>query len=119
MRDRRILLLKRVGAQAKGRKVAADIVLAVNIALSTRKFPTHIQLQRITFNEKGNLSALQGTTATRRMLLNTMRETILSPATEVDLNIIDTTGYQKRHRVHVYGKDLERYGREPRGMELI
>lgn len=48
-----------------------------------------------------------------------MREVIISAVRRIDPNIIDATGNQKWHRVRVHGVDLDRYGRDPGGMELI
>lgn len=74
--DRRILLLQRMVASAGGRKEKADIVVAVNIALSAKTVPRHVWLQRMTYKE-GNLSGLLTTTAISSIQLPTMRETIL------------------------------------------
>lgn len=62
--DRRILLLQKAGAAAGSRRVEADVVLAVNTALTATKILIHVQLQQMAYNEKGNLRGLLGTTAT-------------------------------------------------------
>lgn len=54
-----------------------------------------MRLQRITYNEKGNLSGLLRTMATSRILLPAMRKVILTAARMVDPDIIDVTGDQK------------------------
>lgn len=53
--DRRLLLPWKAGAPARIRGEAVDIVLMVNIAFSANRVPTYVQLQRISYNEKGNL----------------------------------------------------------------
>lgn len=53
------------------------------------------------------------------MFLPTMSEEILTVAKRVDPNVIDLMGDQKWHRFHVYGVELERYNKEPGGMDLI
>lgn len=50
-------------------RVGADISLEVNKALYTRKVPANITIQLLSYNEKGNLSTLMGTTATNSMIL--------------------------------------------------
>lgn len=75
----------------------ADVVLAVNMTIMTKKVLTHVQLQRMTYNENGNLSGLLGTTATSGMLLPTMTDVILSAARRINPNIIDATSNQKGH----------------------
>lgn len=61
----------------------------------------------MTYNEKGNLSRLLGTTATSGMLLPNMREVILSAALRVNPNLIDGNGDENFHRVCVHRVDLE------------
>lgn len=95
----------------RNRAEASNLVLAVNIALSAKKVPLHVQLQRMIYNEKGNLSELLGATATSEMLLSAMQEVLLSAARRIDLNIINATGDQKWHRVRFHGVDLEHYSR--------
>lgn len=53
------------------------------------------------------------------MLLPAIWKVILSVARRINSNIIDVIGDQKWHRVRVHGVDLERYGRESGGIELI
>lgn len=89
------------------------------MALSPKRILTHMQLQRMTYNKKGNPSSLLRATATSGMLLPTMREVILTAARMVDLNIIDAIGDQRWHRVHVHVVDLQCYDRKPGSMELI
>lgn len=66
----------------------------------------HVRLPQMTYNKKSHLSALLGTTVTSGMLLQTIRETILSGPRVVDSSIIDATRDQNWHRVRVYGVDL-------------
>lgn len=74
---------------------AADIVLAVNMTFSTRKTPSHIRLQWLAYDEKGNLSGLQGVVVTSGIKLAAIKETILMTARRVDSTIIDVIGDQK------------------------
>lgn len=93
--DRRILFPRTVGGSVLDRKEAAHIVLVVNLTLGTRKVLSHICLQRLTYNEKGNMSRLLGIAATINMIVPTFRETILTTARRTDTVIIDVTDNKK------------------------
>lgn len=54
--DIRILFPCAVEVQVKLREEAAYIVLAVTMSLSAQEIPSHLRLQRLTFNKKSNLS---------------------------------------------------------------
>lgn len=58
--DRRVLLPCKAEAQAESRTEVTDIVLIVNTALGPWKVPTHLRLQKLAYNGKGNLSGLLG-----------------------------------------------------------
>lgn len=73
----------------------------------------------MSYNENGNLSRILGAKATSGRLLPAMQEGILTAGRRVDPNIIDATGEQRWHCVHVHSVYLEQYGRELGGKELI
>lgn len=86
------------------------------MALSTKKVLTHVRLQQMAYNEKGNLSRLLGAIASSGIPVPSMRGVILSAVKRADPNIIDATEDQNWHRVRIHGVDLERYSRELRGI---
>lgn len=55
---------------------------------------------------------------TSRMLLLHHLKLVLKVARQLDLDIIDTTGYQRWYRIRVHGVELSRYGQEA-GMRLL
>lgn len=81
--------------------------MAVNIALVSRKVPTHARLQWLSYNERGNLSGLMGTAATTNMILPRLKETVMRAARNIHLAVIDLIGDQKWHKVQVHSVDLE------------
>lgn len=54
----RIVFSQSTTTPALVQREAGDLVNAVNIALAFRKVPTHVKLQRLSYNENGNLSGL-------------------------------------------------------------
>lgn len=50
--------------------IVVSIALELNKALVALKAPSHIRIQRLAYNEKGNLSRLVGMTPTSSILLS-------------------------------------------------
>lgn len=98
---------------------AADIVLEENTILLTRKLHSHVRLQRLEYNEKGNLSGLLGVVVTSGMIFPAMKEAIVTTARKIDPAIVDVTGDQMWHLRQVHSVNLERYDRQTGGMELL
>lgn len=94
-RQRRILFPRRAGAPLKQRREALDITLRVNMPLSEVKFPFHIHMYPLNYNEKGNLTCQMASTSTSSMLLPQHRELALRVVRQVHHDIINTTGYQR------------------------
>lgn len=117
--DRRIIFSESATMSALRRREAGDIVYAVNVALASRKVLTHARIHRLSYNEKGNQSGLMGKPGTTSMILPILRETVMKMARNADIAIIDVTGDQKWDRIRVHSVYLERYGREPGGIELL
>lgn len=67
------------------------------MTLSTRKVPLHVRLQRLVYNEKGNMNGLLGAAATRCMILQAMKENNLMTARRIDPTIIHLIGNEKWH----------------------
>lgn len=53
------------------------------------------------------------------MILPAMKEVILVTARQIDRSIININGDQKWHQLAIHIVNLERYGRQTRGMERL
>lgn len=89
--DKRIVFLQMSETLVKGRGQAAGIVLAVNIALITRKGLSHILLQQLPYNKKRNLSRLLRIAATSSILLPALSKIIMMVARQRDTVIEELT----------------------------
>lgn len=91
--EQRILFPRAVGTAPEMRGAAVDIALEINKALWANRVPAHIRIQRLAYNEKGNLSGLTGQAATSNMLLPLHRKILLCIARKWDSDMIDVTGH--------------------------
>lgn len=89
-----ILFPHAVGAASEKRGAAADIAFEINKALCLNRIPSHVRIQRLMYNEKGNLSGLAGLVATSNMLLLLHCEALQRAARKWGSDIIDVTGDQ-------------------------
>lgn len=82
------------------------------MTLSAAKILSHIHIQQLNNNEKGNLSGLMVPAGNSSMVLPQHRELILCVARLSDQDIIVTTGDWRLPKVRVYRVDLDRYDKQ-------
>lgn len=75
-----ILFHRVVGATAEKSDAAADIALEISKALCVTRVLVHIRIQRLTYNENGNLSEQMGVAGTRNILVMLHHELLLEAA---------------------------------------
>lgn len=97
--DRMVFFLQTAETLVQGRNEAAEMVLAVIISLRIQKEFSHMRIQRLVYNEKGNQSGLQKPIKTSGMLLPVLRKYISRAAGHVHSVIIDVTRDQKCHQL--------------------
>lgn len=93
--DSRIIFSGSATTPVLVRREAGDMVFTVNIVLASRKLPTHARLQRLPYNDRGNLRGLMETAVTTKTILPMLKETVMRVARNINLAIIDVTGDQK------------------------
>lgn len=114
-----ILFPRKARAAPEKRGVVADMKLEVNKAPCITNVPAHIWIYRQLYNEKGKLSALMETVATRSIVLPLHSELLLRVERKYDPKSIDITGDQRWHGLPVHWVAHERYRQQLNGMEMI
>lgn len=97
--EKRNLFHRMARAAPEKHEAAVDIPVWVSKALTANRIPAHIRIQRLSYNEKENISGLIGLAATRSMILPKYRKLLHRAARKYDSEIVDPTGDQRRHRV--------------------
>lgn len=78
-----------------------------------------MRLQRLAYNEKGNLTRLLGVAVTTSIIIPAMKEVILVTARRIDQTIIDVTRDQRWYELQIHSVNLVRYERQMGDMELM
>lgn len=82
------------GSKTKKPELAVEISLEINKTLCATWLPAHIRIQRLAYNEKGNMKELTEPAAMSNMLLPLHRLLLLPAVRQCDSDIIDVTGDQ-------------------------
>lgn len=106
--ERRILFHHRIGTPLKYRREALDIAQWLNMALSVAKVPTYIRIQRLSYNEKGNLGSLMAPASASSMLLPQHQELVLKMVRQLDQYVTNSTGDQRWYKIRLHGVDIYR-----------
>lgn len=83
-----------MGAAPEKHRSVGDIALEINKTLCVKRVWAHIRIQRLAYNEKGNLRGLTGPAVRRNMLLPLHRKLLLRAARKLFSKIIDVTETQ-------------------------
>lgn len=105
---RRVVFLSSSDAPAASKKIAQDILHALNMKFLSMRLPAHLRLIKLGYNERGNLTGLKSAETTADIMTSRFREVILLIAQRFDPHVKEFFANQQWIGLKVHEVELGR-----------